>query len=316
MGVSPCRVAVVGAGPTAREHARAFSDVVGTELVGIYSRTPSKAEAIAEELDFGPAYRSLEDLLKEARPDLVVIAVSVESMFEVAERCLASSAALLLEKPPGLDLQQAESLLSLTKDREPPVLVGLNRRFYSSTQGVLEGVGDRGERLVFVSDQQDRAEAIAAGASPVVVENWMYANCIHLVDYLSIFCRGDAQTVRHTSEWDPTSPVLVACEVTFSSGDRGLYRCVWDRPASWAVTVCTPDIEWDLRPLETGRMRDRSRRVLELESDGVDRTFKPGFRRQAEEAVRAARGEPSRATHLEEAVETMRLIARIYGLVR
>ncbi len=51
MSVSPCRVAVVGAGGMAREHLRAFGDVPGVALAGIHSRTRVRDEALAAEFE-------------------------------------------------------------------------------------------------------------------------------------------------------------------------------------------------------------------------------------------------------------------------
>ena len=44
-----CEVAFVGAGYMASEHCKAFQDVPGVELRGIYSRTRTRAEKLAEE---------------------------------------------------------------------------------------------------------------------------------------------------------------------------------------------------------------------------------------------------------------------------
>jgi hypothetical protein len=52
--------------------------------------------------------------------------------------------------------------------------------------------------------------------------------------------------------------------------------------------------------------------LLPVDVSDWDRAFKPGFRLQAEEVVRAVRGEPSRAVTLEDANRTMRLIHTLF----
>ncbi len=45
-----CKVAFVGAGYMGTEHAKAFADVPGVELSGIFSRTRERAEKLAKEV--------------------------------------------------------------------------------------------------------------------------------------------------------------------------------------------------------------------------------------------------------------------------
>ena len=69
----------------------------------------------------------------------------------------------------------------------------------------------------------------------------------------------------------------------------------------------------EMRPLEEASFQMRGERQMHLaEVHPWDRQFKPGFRLQAEMAVAAALGHPSQCPTLDDAVETMRLIAAIY----
>jgi predicted dehydrogenase len=49
-----------------------------------------------------------------------------------------------------------------------------------------------------------------------------------------------------------------------------------------------------------------------VEVHAWDREFKPGFRLQAQQVIQALRGEPSSAPTMEQAMETMRLIAAVF----
>ena len=70
-----------------------------------------------------------------------------------------------------------------------------------------------------------------------------------------------------------------------------------------------------MRPLEQASYQNRGERTLHaVDTDARDRTFKAGFRQQAELAVRAAGGaDDCGLATIEDALETMRLIARIFG---
>src|SRR4051812_15593777 len=82
------KIAFVGAGSMAREHLKAFKDIDGISLAGIYSRTLSKAEALAAEFGISATCASIEDLYCQTSAELVVVAVPEVSIHEVASECL------------------------------------------------------------------------------------------------------------------------------------------------------------------------------------------------------------------------------------
>jgi predicted dehydrogenase len=310
------RVAFIGAGKMGREHVRAFRDVPGVTLAGIYSRTRAKAEALAAEFGIERVCDSIEELHETTRASLAVVAVNVLDVAPTAHAALAYPWTLLLEKPAGIDLDEAEALATAARSRGN-VYVALNRRMLSSTLAAAEDLESREEkRFIHVFDQQDQLAA-AAAHPPRVVTNWMFANSIHLVDYLRCFGRGAVTSVTPVVPWQPESPGIVVANVTFDSGDVGMYEGVWRGPAPWAVTVQTPSTRWELRPLERASMRRRGdATVHDVDVDAFDRDFKPGFRRQAAEAVAAVRGEATRLADLETALESMRLVHAIFGGAR
>ena len=143
----------------------------------------------------------------------------------------------------------------------------------------------------------------------------MYANSIHLVDYFTLLGRGSITSVEPTFRWTPENPGVVAAKIVFDSGDIGLYQALWNRPAPWAVAVTTPSKRWELRPLEQAAFQPYGQRRLEpVATHEWDGQFKPGLRRQADLAVRAARGETvGELPTLDEALASMRLTSAIYA---
>jgi predicted dehydrogenase len=309
----PCRVAIVGAGYTAREHARAFGATPGVELAGVHSRTRARAEQLAREFGMPVVADSVAELYERTRADVVVVGVSELSMNAVAKACFAHPWLPVLEKPPGHDLSDALDIGAAAAGR--PVLVALNRRAYGVTRAVLAALEDApGPRFVRVQDQQDQARAAHFGAPETVVRDYMYANSIHLVDYLRVFCRGRVEAVENVMPWNPVRPGVVVARIRFSSGDTGLYEAVWHAPGPWSVAVTVPGRRWELRPLETGVSQVLGGPVEPLAADDWDRDFKPGFRAQAAAAVAYRAGRAATVATLDDAIETMRLVARIYGL--
>lgn len=309
-----CAVAFVGAGYMTREHVRAFADVPGVRLTGIHSRTRTRAEALAAELGIAGVYDSVDELYRATAADLVVVSVPELAANAVSREVFRHPWTALLEKPAGYDVADAEEIARAAAACDRHAYVALNRRFYGSTRTALDALDGSGPRLVQVLDQQDQAAALAAGRPRRVVENWMYANSIHTIDLLRVFTRGRAVGVEPIVAWTPDDPGFVVSRVDFDSGDVGLYEGIWNGPGPWGVFVSTASERWELRPLEEAAYQIRGERRLHRHA-GVDwdSDFKPGLRRQAEEAIAAVRGEPTLLPTLEEALETMRLIKAIFA---
>ena len=313
---SAVRVAFIGAGYMATEHLRAFSACSGVQLVGIHSRNTNRAEALAQSYPSLKVFPTIETLYTQTNPDLVVIAVPELACQVVCEEAFKYPWALLIEKPVGYNLSVANQIEQKAAALEARAYVALNRRFYGSTlqlQRKLQGINE--PRLITILDQEDANSALAAGQPAEVVNNWMYANSIHLIDYFSQLCRGEHLHTEVLTQWNPEDPGPVIAQLRFSSGDIGLYQAVWNAPGPWSVAISTKALRAELRPIEQLRIQKVGSRHDELiETDPLDEQFKPGLLRQAEAAIQAARGENSSLPDLKEAKRSMAIVASIYGM--
>ncbi len=238
-------------------------------------------------------------------------------MRDIAIRAFDYDATFLLEKPAGYNLAQAEEILKAAKAKNRKVYVGLNRRLLSSNLAVAEYVNKNSSerRFVTVHDQQSAIAAKNYGHADEVVNNWMYANSIHLIDYITHFCRGNVKEVTVCNDWQPNTPCILNATVKFDSGDEALYQAVWEMQGPWAVEVYTPSRRWSMRPLEKASYQTTSdRTVHSVEQAAEDIEFKPGFMKQAQELIKAHKGENNLSTSLEDAIKTMQLINTIYKI--
>jgi predicted dehydrogenase len=308
------KIAFVGAGYMANEHMRAFADAEEFILTGVCSRTRDKAEALARQHAIGLVTDSIAELYEKTQADLLVISVSELSVREVALEAFQFPWVCLFEKPVGYNLAEAKLIQQAAQVSYRKAFVALNRRHYSSTRHVLNGLEDVKEsRIIQVFDQEDPAAALEAGVPQVVVQNWMFANSIHLVDYLRLLGRGSVQCVEPIIAWNADCPGFVVAKIQFSSGDIGLYQAAWNAPGPWAVTVSTSKRRWEMRPLEQATVQTYgSRRHELLPVHEWDSNFKPGLRLQVQEAIKALRGETHCLPSIEEALESMQLVHAIY----
>jgi predicted dehydrogenase len=315
MAPEPIRIAIIGAGAMGREHGRAFAAVANTRISGLHSRTRTNAEALAHELGVAEVHDTVEQLFERTHAQLVVVAVPELAISPVLHECLRFPWTIFMEKPVGYDLADGEAIAAAAKAAGARIMVGLNRRFLSSTSAALDDLrADPAPRFIHVQDQQSLATARIVGHPDLVVCNWMYANSIHLVDYLIAFGRGAVSGVERVVPWRPEAPGLVLAKVSFTSGDLGLYEGIWDGPGPWACTVTTGRRRWEMRPLEQAAFQNAGERVLNsVEPHRWDRDFKPGFRLQAERVIAALFAPQPDVPELDEAMRTMRLIHDIFA---
>lgn len=320
-------IAIVGAGGMAREHAKAFVSLPGVTVTGLTSRTRAKADALAAELGIPLVSDSIDDLQTQTNADLVVITVPELSANPVAMNAFAYPWAVLMEKPAGYDLADAEQIAAAASERERlarrsatrvgRVMVGLNRRFYSSSRAIKADLETRPDekRFIHVQDQQSYAEARRYHHPPQVVEKFMYANSIHLIDLIPYFGRGQVTKVDQVTPWRGEDTEVMLAHVEFDSGDTALYEGLWKGPGPWAANVSTPGKRWIMQPLEDATYQNAGERARHtIERADEDKQFKAGFLLQARAAVAAVRGEPSDIPSIDDSLQTMRLINRMFGV--
>jgi predicted dehydrogenase len=309
------RISFVGAGAMAREHVRAFATLKNVVLCGIYSRTTDKARQLADEFGIQTVTESIEALRTDREADIVVVTVNAEAIHDVAIECCEHAWTILLEKPAGCNIEQAREILSAAGNKQHKVFVALNRRFLSSTEIALHALNQSDEsRFIHVQDQQSMSAARIHGHPDIVVNNCMFANSIHLIDYFSLLARGTMEHINVLSPWRGEGTRLVLAHLVFSSGDEGLYEGIWEGPGPWAVTASTISQRWELKPLEiAAAQKAGSREIIRYDQSEADQLFKPGFVRQSEELVKAHLDKPSKSVTLKESFKSMQLVAGIFS---
>lgn len=307
-------IAFVGAGFMATEHARAFAALPGVEIVGFVGRSPEKVQALAE-THGAPVFNDIASLWIETRADAVVVAVPELSCRAVCEQVFEYPWTSLLEKPVGRNLADAEYLLARAAEKEHRAFVALNRRSFAATRHALDTLAtDDSPRFILVHDTQDTNVARSVGQPEEVIADWMFANSIHLVDYVRIFGRGEIKDVTVGLPFNDAQPDNVSATVRFSSGDCAVYFGAWNKPGPWYVTAANAQARIELRPLEQLGVQLLGERTLAIaEADPDDMSFKPGLLQQAREFLKAHARGPSTLATLDDATQSMRLVARIYG---
>jgi predicted dehydrogenase len=116
----PVRVAIVGTGNIARNHARALA-TAGAEtapadgppaatLVAAADVNDARLTDFCEEFAVEAAYHDLDDLLRKERPDLVHVCTPPGLHHAQAVACLRAGASVLVEKPPAISLREFDEI--------------------------------------------------------------------------------------------------------------------------------------------------------------------------------------------------------------
>ena len=118
------RVAFVGAGQMARNHLRAIARAtVPAVVVGVHDPVRGAAEDFARLAGATP-FSSLQDLLDDARPDVVHVCTPPSAHFDAARAAIEGGAHVYVEKPFALTAADASRLLALARARGRIVCAG------------------------------------------------------------------------------------------------------------------------------------------------------------------------------------------------
>jgi predicted dehydrogenase len=148
--VRDIRVAIAGTGGIARVHAAALGPAA--VLAAATDIDADRLAGFAREFGVAATYRRLEDLLREARPDLVHICTPPHAHCEQALACLRAGVSVLVEKPPVISLREFDALTAAEADAGPWFASVYQHRFGAGQRRLkaLAGAGTLGRPLLAV----------------------------------------------------------------------------------------------------------------------------------------------------------------------
>jgi predicted dehydrogenase len=132
------KVAIVGCGKIADDHASQIRRIKGCEIVGVCDREPLMARQLYERFPVKRCFSDLRELLSEARPDVVHVTTPPESHFDIARLCLESGCHVYVEKPFTLHADEAHVLVGLANERRLKLTVGHDDQFSHVTRRMRE----------------------------------------------------------------------------------------------------------------------------------------------------------------------------------
>lgn len=127
------RVAIVGTGVRAlgmwsKDVASAYRDKV--EFVGLCDINPGRVEYVKKEIGFTcPTFTDFEKMMKETKPDTLVVTTVDSTHHEFIIRGMELGADIITEKPMTIDETKCEAILAAEKRTNKKVIVTFNYRY-------------------------------------------------------------------------------------------------------------------------------------------------------------------------------------------
>ena len=309
-------IAIIGAGYMAEEHIKAFQQIKSCKISAIISKSKEKVIRLAKRYQIPNVVKDIRQLKNISKADLVVVTVPEIEKYGVMKKIVKYDWLIFIEKPVGYNFLESKKIECLAEKNKKKVLVAHNRRFYSSVTKALKEIQKNTEykRFVHIQDQQSYEEARKFKHPEKVVKNFMYANSIHLIDLMFVFCRGHIKKIKNIKPWKGESTEIVLSTIEFSSGDLALYEGIWKGPGPWACTITTKSKRWSLKPIESLDVQEYgSRKLQKVNIDLIDHKFKPGLVVQAQNVINFLKSKPNSSVTIRESLKTMKLIKDIFS---
>tara|TARA_Y100000590_G_scaffold180640_1_gene205862 strand:+ start:10583 stop:11455 length:873 start_codon:yes stop_codon:yes gene_type:complete len=249
-------------------------------VVGITSRTITKAEKLSNDYNIENVYNNIYELTEKCVLDALLICVSADQIFSVTEKLIPKQIPLFIEKPPGLVPKETDTLFKLADKNGTKNMVGYNRRFYSVFHKGIEIIKKSGRLLGVSVEGHERFWKVVNRKPQNILDNWLYANSTHTIDLLHFF-GGEITSFNTISKsFKEKNGDQFVATVEFESGSLGTYTAYWYSPGGWSVTLYGEGVTVIFGPLEKGKWIDTNFTEYKIEPDELDKKYKPGFHGQ------------------------------------
>lgn len=136
--MSPLRFAVLGTGFWAKYQIPAWLQLPGVELVALYNRTISKAEALAHTYGIPRVYDSPEKLLREERLDYIDIITDVDTHEQMTALGAQHGVHVICQKPMAPKLDAAKRMVDVCRQHSVKLFIHENWRWQRPVRKVKE----------------------------------------------------------------------------------------------------------------------------------------------------------------------------------
>lgn len=123
------KVGIIGCGKMADQHAFQIMHIPDVKIVSVCDNEPLMARQMAERFNVGMHFSNVQQMLNEAKLDVVHITTPPPSHYPLAKQCLHAGCNVYVEKPFTLNTQEAEELIAMAQQNNLKITSGHNAQF-------------------------------------------------------------------------------------------------------------------------------------------------------------------------------------------
>lgn len=218
-------------------------------------------------------------------PELAINTVNID--FLGTTSCVLLSAGvkkLLIEKPGDITNEGLEILQAISKKNNSKVLIGYNRRFYSSILQLLEEVEQDGGIKSCHFEFTEWVHTFGTDTHSLPALNkWLLSNSSHVIDTV-FYLLGKPLELNarvlgvNNISWHPSGSIFVGSGISLNHIPF-TYHANWGGPGRWSIEIITAKRRFYLRPLEKLAVQMLgSVAINQIEiDDRLDIEYKPGL---------------------------------------
>ena len=216
------RIGVIGAGGMAHSvHLPSLDRIPEAEVVAICDLVPERAEKAAAKHKIPKVYPVHHEMLAQEDLDAVLCLCEPDRQFRPAYDALTAGKHVMLEKPPGLTLFQAQTLMRVAREHGRILQVAFNRRFIPLVQHVLARMRELTPVNQVVGHFMKHGTAAFCAGSISAFES----DTIHVLDWVRWVAGGEPETgAMVESQFDDVVPNAWNAVVRFDNGVVGVIK--------------------------------------------------------------------------------------------
>lgn len=229
---APVRVGVVGAGSFGTLHIRTLSGLAEAELTAVVEPNEAGRCAVAQITPDVPIFGDFDSALTAVDAEAWVIATRTEAHIPLARQALETGAAVLIEKPMAVSVEEARSLSPLTLSDRPNLMLGHIVLFSPLFQSLLNEVRRRPplRYFHFVRHRPETTAALFPEETPLTL------TMVHDL-YLAYALMNGAEPDRMTARLRPNGAGydLATAEIEWPGGVWGSFTASFMTPPGMAA---------------------------------------------------------------------------------
>ena len=312
-------IALVGLGRMGKFHLEVLSKLKNVNL--LCSLTTSKInlskKKIFQKYNIKKNYTNINKMLLNEKIDVAFIQPSVHKVYEISKIFIKNKINCLIEKPPGLSVEEAKKLSTLIKKYKIIHAIGLNRRFYSNINLIAKYKKNLGKLYSVNVEAPEKFDDIKKKKkfNKKVLEKWFITNGIHMIDLMHFLIGSKYYKIysisRKINEKIKNSFNAI---IKYRNGVVANYISNWKTTGGWQIKLYFTKGIVIISPIEKTIIKFNSGRIIDIQLSEYDKKFKQGLFLQNKKFIESCLNKSpldKRTGTIDDAINAMNLIKKI-----